>query len=222
MNRAAVPGAIALQIVWDRLISVVEEQAQTLVRTAFSNTVREAGDLSAGVFDLEGNMLAQAVTGTPGHVNAMANAVRHFIAKFPVAVMREGDHYITNDPWLASGHLHDLTVVTPAFHRGQTVALMANTCHIVDIGGRGFGPDARQVFEEGLFIPIMKLAERGIMNESLLEIVRANVREPIQVEGDLYSFASSNDEGSPAVSCHGRVRPCLARRGGPPHPPALA
>ena len=186
---------IHMQIMWNRLLSVVEEQAQTLIRTAFSTTVREAGDLSAGVFDAKGRMLAQAVTGTPGHVNSMANAVRHFIAAFPVEGMAEGDHYISNDPWLTSGHLHDLTVVSPAFRGGRVTALFACTCHVVDIGGRGFGPDGRQVYEEGLFIPIMPLARAGRMNDDLLTLVRANVREPMQVEGDIFSFAASNDAG---------------------------
>jgi N-methylhydantoinase B len=93
-------GQIDLQIMWNRLIAVVEEQAQTLMRTAFSPIVREAGDLSAGVFDLHGRMLAQAVTGTPGHVNSMAESVKHFIRHFPVATMKPGDIYITNDPWM--------------------------------------------------------------------------------------------------------------------------
>src|ERR1700726_4094395 len=127
------------QVMWSRLIAVVEQQAQTMLRTAFSTPVREAGDLSAGVFDRQGRMLAQAVTGTPGHVNSMANAVRHFLDVYPLVVMKPGDHFITNDPWLTSGHLHDITVVTPAFHRGEAVALFACTCHVVDIGGRGFG-----------------------------------------------------------------------------------
>ena len=104
---------IHMQIMWSRLIAVVEEQAQTLMRTAFSTPVREAGDLSAGVFDRDGSMLAQAVTGTPGHVNSMAAAVKHFLAAFPLDTMKAGDHYITNDPWLTCGHLHDLTVVSP-------------------------------------------------------------------------------------------------------------
>ena len=183
------------QLMWNRLIAVVEEQAQTLIRTAFSNTVREAGDLSAGVFDLEGRMLAQAVTGTPGHVNAMAASVGFFLEKFPVATMREGDIYITNDPWMGTGHLHDFTVVTPAFRKGRAVALFASTSHVVDVGGLGFGPDARQVYEEGIYLPIMHLAREGVMNESLLEIVRANVREPVQVEGDFYSLGACNDTG---------------------------
>jgi N-methylhydantoinase B len=187
---------IHTQIMWNRLIAVVEEQAQTMVRTAFSTSVREAGDLSAGVFDGRGRMLAQAVTGTPGHVNSMANGVRYFLDAFPLAGMKPGDHFITNDPWLTSGHLHDITVVTPTFYRGQAVGLFANTVHVVDIGGLGMGPDGRQVFEEGLSIPIMPLAREGRMNEDLLRLVRANVREPLQVEGDIYACAACNDEGS--------------------------
>jgi N-methylhydantoinase B len=187
---------IHTQIMWNRLIAVVEEQAQTMIRTAFSTSVREAGDLSAGVFDRQGRMLAQAVTGTPGHVNSMANGVRHFLDVYPVETMKPGDHYITNDPWLTSGHLHDITVVTPSFYRGQAVGLFANTVHVVDIGGLGMGPDGRQVFEEGIAIPIMQLARDGRMNEDLLRMVRANVREPLQVEGDIYACAACNDDGS--------------------------
>src|ERR1700722_6133913 len=187
---------IHTQIMWNRLIAVVEEQAQTMIRTAFSPSVREAGDLSAGRFDRDGRMLAQAVTGTPGHVNSMANAVKHFLKVYPLAGMKPGDHYITNDPWLTSGHLHDITVVTPTFYRGEPVGLFANTIHVVDMGGVGMGPDGRQVFEEGVAIPIMPLAREGRMNEDLLRLVRANVREPLQVVGDIYACAACNDEGS--------------------------
>jgi N-methylhydantoinase B len=186
---------IHMQVMWSRLIAVVEEQAQTLLRTAFSTSVREAGDLSAGVFDGKGRMLAQAITGTPGHVNSMANAVKHFLAVYPIDTMQEGDHYITNDPWLTSGHLHDITVVTPTFRNGRPVALFANTIHLVDIGGLGMGPDGRQVYEEGLAIPIMPLVRRGTFNEDLLRIVRANVREPLQVEGDIFACAACNEDG---------------------------
>src|SRR5438046_4609018 len=110
---------IHTQIMWSRLIAVVEEQAQTMIRTAFSTTVREAGDLSAGVFDREGNMLAQAVTGTPGHVNSMAAAVKHFLEAFPLKTMRPADHYITNDRWLTCGHFHALPLVGPPFFPGH-------------------------------------------------------------------------------------------------------
>ena len=187
--------AIDRQIGWHRLIAVVEEQARTLMRTAFSTAVREAGDLSAGVFDLEGRMLAQAVTGTPGHVNAMAASVRFFLEKFPIESMAEGDAYLTNDPWMGTGHLHDFTVLTPAFLDGRPVALFADTVHVVDIGGLGFGADGRQVYEEGINIPIMPLIRQGRMNDVLLEILRANVREPQQVVGDLHSLAAANGTG---------------------------
>src|ERR1700728_3915166 len=138
------------QIMWNRLIAVVEEQAQTMIRTAFSTSVREAGDLSAGVFDRKGRMLAQAVTGTPGHVNSMANGVKHFLDVFPIETMKPGDHYITNDPWLTAGHLHDITVVTPSFYRGEAIGLFANTVHVVDIGGGGIGPRGPPIFWGGV------------------------------------------------------------------------
>ena len=192
-------GALATiqrQIQWNRLIAVVEEQAQTMIRTAFSTTVREAGDLSAGIFDLEGRMLAQAVTGTPGHVNSMAEAVGHFLNKFPAHTMQPGDHYITNDPWLATGHLHDLTVVTPAFRNGKIVGLFANTAHIIDIGGLGMGPEGRSVFEEGLYIPIVKCFDRNVPNETFFDFIRAGSRTPVELEGDIYSLCACNDAGA--------------------------
>ena len=180
---------------WNRLISIVEEQAQALVRTAFSTSVREAGDLSAGVYNQAGLMLAQAVTGTPGHVNAMADAVAHFIDAIGAENMIEGDVYITNDPWKGTGHLHDITIVTPSFHKGAFVGFFACTAHIVDIGGRGFGADANDVHEEGLYIPIMRFADGGDVNTILTQIIRANVREPDQLIGDIYALATCNEIG---------------------------
>jgi len=188
--------AIRRHITWNRLIAVVEEQAQTMIRTAFSTTVREAGDLSAGLFDLKGRMLAQAVTGTPGHVNSMMESVGHFLAKFPAASMREGDHYITNDPWLGTGHLHDLTVVSPAFRRGLIVGLFANTAHVIDIGGLGMGPEGRSVFEEGIYIPIVKCFDEGRPNETFFDFLRAGSRLPIELVGDVYSLCACNDAGA--------------------------
>jgi N-methylhydantoinase B len=186
---------VANQVMWNRLISVVEEQARALVRTAFSTSVREAGDLSAGVYDLNGRMLAQAVTGTPGHVNAMAESVAHFMCEIGVAEMREGDVYITNDPWMGTGHLHDITVVTPSFHRGRHVGYFACTAHVVDIGGRGFGADGNSVYEEGLTIPILHFVRAGEVNRDLVRIVRNNVREQDQVVGDIYALAACNETG---------------------------
>lgn len=186
---------VAYQVMWNRLISVVEEQAQALVRTAFSTSVREAGDLSAGVYDLKGQMLAQAVTGTPGHVNAMADAVAHFIRRIGRSNIHDGDVYITNDPWEGTGHLHDITMVTPSFHGGNLVGFFACTAHVVDIGGRGFGADAASVYEEGLYIPIMKFVDRGAVDQTLVRIVRGNVREPDQLIGDMYALATCNEIG---------------------------
>lgn len=186
---------VAYQVMWNRLISVVEEQAQALVRTAFSTSVREAGDLSAGVYDTQGKMLAQAVTGTPGHVNAMADAVAHFIRRIGRENIIEGDVYITNDPWEGTGHLHDITMVTPSFHKGGLVGFFACTAHIVDIGGRGFGADAASVYEEGLYIPIMKFAAGGEVDETLVRIIRGNVREPDQLVGDIFALTTCNEIG---------------------------
>lgn len=188
-------GEIHRRVMWNRLVAVVEEQAQTLVRAAFSTAAREAGDVSAGVFDTQGRMVAQAVTGTPGHVNTMAAAVRHFLDRFPGAAMRDGDVYLTNDPWLGTGHLFDFTVVTPAFHGGRLVGLFASTTHVPDIGGRPAGPDAREIYEEGLRIPICRLFRAGQPDELLLEMIRVNVREPVQVIGDLMALVACNQTG---------------------------
>ena len=190
---------IQSQIIWNRLLAVVEEQAQILVRTAFSTTVREAGDLSAGVFDTRGRMLAQAVTGTPGHVNAMAASVGFFLEKFPVDSLQPGDVLLTNDPWFGTGHLNDFTVVTPVFLDATAVALFASTSHIADVGGLGFGPDGRQVFEEGLNIPMSYLFKSGELNQTLLDIIRVNVRDPRSAEGDLYSLAACNEAGAASL-----------------------
>ncbi|KON63549.1 hydantoinase B/oxoprolinase [Komagataeibacter europaeus] len=202
MDTPHTPGSteIDLQIMWNRLITVVGEQAQVLIRTAFSPIVRECEDISAGVFDLEGRMLAQAVTGTPGHVNSMAESVRHFIRHFPLDTMREGDAYITNDPWMGTGHLNDFVVTTPAFHKGNLVALFSCTSHLMDIGGLGNGPEASDVFMEGLYLPMLRLLDQGQVNETLMAVIRANTRLPLDTEGDTYSIAACNDVGVRALS----------------------
>ncbi len=189
------PSSVDCQIMWNRLIAVVEEQATTLIRTAFSTSVREAGDLSAGLFDRKGRMIAQAITGTPGHVNAMAESVSHFIREIGLQNMCEEDVYVTNDPWMGTGHLHDITMVSPVFRAAVLIGFFACTAHVVDIGGRGFGPDAGEVYEEGLLIPIMKFMDRGEVSQIMIQFVRANTRVPDQVVGDLYSLAACNSAG---------------------------
>jgi len=189
----AVFPALRRQIMWSRLLGVVEEQARTLMKIAFSPTVREAGDLSAGLFDARGRMVAQAVTGTPGHVNSLAAAAKHFLAAYPLEALEAGDHLITNDPWMASGHLHDITVFSPIFREGRPVAFFGCTCHQVDIGGLGMGPDGRSIFEEGLYLPILPIMRAGHLNRDVMAIIRGNVRIPDAVEGDVLAYITANE-----------------------------
>jgi N-methylhydantoinase B len=186
---------VLLEVLWNRLISVVEEQARALMRTSFTSVVREAGDLSAGMFDRRGRMVAQAVTGTPGHVNAMATSMHHFLREVPAETLEPEDVLVTNHPWQTSGHLNDFTVITPIFRNDELVAFFGNCCHALDVGGRGLGADGRQIYEEGLFVPVSRLFRRGEPNEELLRLIRANVRAPFEVVGDLYAQAGSNDVG---------------------------
>ncbi len=187
---------VSLEILWARLIGVANEQAAALMRTSFTPIVREVGDLSAAVFDRRGRMLAQAVTGTAGHINALATGMRHFLAAYPVPTLHEGDVLITNDPWMTSGQLNDLSVVTPVFARGRLVGFFGNCCHAIDIGGRGLSADATEVFEEGLQIPITKLYRQGSANEELFRLLRANVRTPYEVLGDLHAQVAGNQVGA--------------------------
>lgn len=186
---------IRFQLAWNRLLSVVEEQAQVLIRSAFGTATREAGDLSAGVFLPDGRMIAQAVTGTPGHVNAMAESVKHFLKVFPPETLKDGDVLLTNDPWKGTGHLFDMTMVSPVFHDGALVALFASTLHVIDIGGIGSSADGLEIYHEGLFLPILRFFHQHQVDPGVLAIIRANVREPEQVEGDLYALVACNDIG---------------------------
>ena len=190
---------ITLEVLWNRLLAVVNEQQVALMRTAFSTVVRETQDLACGVFDARGRMIAQSLTGTPGHINAMATGVRHFLAAYPPATLRSGDVLLTNDPWQTAGQVNDMTVVTPVFIGDTIVAYFASTCHAPDIGGRILSAEAREVFEEGLRIPITKLFIAGEPNEQLIAIIRANVRTPDETVGDLYAQMSSNAVGARAL-----------------------
>ncbi|MCK9913482.1 hydantoinase B/oxoprolinase family protein [Microbacteriaceae bacterium K1510] len=182
---------IELEIVWSNLISIVSEQAKALQRIAFSPIVREAGDLANALFDRQGRMVAQAVTGTPGHINSLAAAGKHFVDAFPTQTLREGDVLITNDPWLSAGHFFDITVMLPAFHKGKLIGFFGSTIHHTDIGGYGVGAGARDVHEEGLWIPMLKLYEAGEPNQTLHHMIRTNVRTPDHVFGDLAAQVSS-------------------------------
>ena len=190
---------VTLEVVWNRLLSVANEQQDALIRTAFSTIVRESQDLACGIFDTQGRMIAQSISGTPGHINAMATSMKHFLAAFPPDKLGPGDVLITNDPWMTAGQINDITITTPFFKNGRLVALFANTCHSADIGGRILSAEAREVFEEGLRLPIMKLFDRGDPNQVLMQIVRANVRQPDEVIGDFYAQTASNDAGGRAL-----------------------
>ncbi len=187
---------ITLEVLWNRLLSVVNEQQVTLMRTAFSTVVRESQDLACGVFDTRGSMIAQSLTGTPGHINAMATGVRHFLRAYPAETLQPGDVLITNDPWQTAGQINDMTILTPVFKDTRLVAYFASTCHAPDIGGRIFSGEAREVYEEGLRIPITKLFIRDEPNAELFKIIRANVRTPNETIGDLYAQTSSNAVGA--------------------------
>lgn len=186
---------IELEILWSNLISTVSEQAKALQRIAFSPIVREAGDLATAVFDPQGRMVAQAVTGTPGHINSLAAAGLNIVKAIPPETLVPGDVLITNDPWLSAGHFFDITVYTPVFHKGRVIAFFGSTIHHTDIGGYGVGAGARDIHEEGLWIPICKLYEAGKPNALLHDIIRHNVRTPDHVFGDLAAQVSSGRVG---------------------------
>ena len=187
---------VTVGIAAGRLASILDEQQATLVRTAFSTIVRESEDLACGVFDRAGRMLGQSHSGTPGHINAMATGLRHVVAAYPPETLDPGDVLVTNDPWMTAGQINDLTVVTPVWRDARLIGWFASTCHAPDIGGRLLSAEASDVFEEGLRLPIMKLARAGTMNEELLTLIRANVRTPRETVGDLYAQAAANDVGA--------------------------
>ena len=183
---------IQLEVLWNRLLSVANEQQTALVRTAFSTIVRESLDLACGIFDTRGQMIAQSMTGTPGHINPMATGAIHLLKACPPETLRPGDVLVTNDPWQTAGQVNDFTVMTPVFRENRIVAYLSNCCHSPDVGGRILSAEAREVFEEGLQVPITRLFCEGQPNAELFKIIRANVRTPDETIGDLYAQTSSN------------------------------
>lgn len=179
--------AIELEILWKRLISVVDEAAAAFVRTCFSTLVRDGNDFAIVLTDAQGRSLAQSSMSLPGFIGCLPATVRHFLARYPARTMREGDVYITNDPWKGSGHIHDVTTVTPIFREGRLVAFAAVVSHLPDIGGRLRSNSSREIYEEGLQIPLLKLLEAGRPNEVLIEMIAQNIRVPDQGMGDLWA-----------------------------------
>jgi N-methylhydantoinase B len=199
MSRAFDP--IELEICWQSLIATVNEQARALQRAAFSPIVREAGDLANAVFDQRGRMVAQAVTGTPGHINSLAMAVVNILDEYPIDSLEPGDVIITNDPYKTAGQLLDVTVLVPVWRAGsdgrqRVIALFGSTIHHTDVGGYGIGAGGRDVFEEGLWIPIVKLMTRGARNADVWRFILSNVRQPDHMAGDLHAQMASGEVGA--------------------------
>jgi N-methylhydantoinase B len=183
--------AIDLEILWKRLISVVDEAAAAFVRTCFSTLVRDGNDFAIVLTDAEGRSLAQSSMSLPGFIGCLPATVRHFLAKYPARTIREGDVFITNDPWKGSGHIHDVTTVTPIFHEGRPVAFGAVVSHLPDIGGRLRSNSSREIYEEGLQIPLLKLLDAGEPNRVLIEMITQNIRVPDEGMGDIWAQVSA-------------------------------
>ena len=182
---------VTLEILWRRLVSIVDEADAAVARTAFSSLLRDAHDYTCMFTDRNGRELAQGTLATPGQSGAMALGIRKIVTSLPPDSFRPGDVFITNDPWALAGHLNDVCVLSPIFHRSRLVAFTACILHHADIGGR-VASDNRDVFEEGLFIPLVRLYEAGRLNQGVLDMILANVRTPEQVNGDIRSQLAAN------------------------------
>jgi N-methylhydantoinase B len=187
---------VSLEIVWHRLIAVVDEAATTLVRTSFSPIMRESNDLSCVLFDSRGNALAENTIGIPSFNLTLGRTVRHVLRKRPPPQWRPGDVLMTNDPWVGAGHLPDVTVVAPIFDDGRLLGWVGSIAHQVDVGGAGWAADAAEVFEEGLRIPPLLLLREGALNTDVVEMIGANVRLPERLLGDLMAQVSAGEVAS--------------------------
>ena len=191
--------AISLGIMWDRMISITDEIVSTLVRTSFSTIVREAYDLTAVVTDAEGHLLAQGRWSAPPFIGTAPLTMAHTMAKFPPESLKPGDVLATNDPWMGTGHMYDITVMRPVFQGKKLVAYTMSITHLPDIGGAGFGTTATEIYHEGLRLPLCKLLREGEVDQYLLELIAANVRVPEQVIGDVMANVACNEVGGRQV-----------------------
>lgn len=187
---------VVVGLVANRLHSILDEQQTALINTAFSPVVRESYDLACAVFDSRGRMIGQSISGTPGHINAMATGMEHIVTRYPSEELADGDVLITNDPWMTAGQINDITIATPLFRGGELVAWFASCCHSPDIGGKILSAEAREVYEEGLRLPILKLRTAEGPDEAVETIIRANVRTPDETMGDIYAQVASNRVGA--------------------------
>jgi len=173
------------------LISIVDESDSSVARTAFSSLLRDAHDYTCMFTDQRGRELAQGSFATPGQSGAMALGIKNLVTQLPLETYKPGDIFITNDPWALAGHLNDVCVMSPIFYKNKVVAFTACVFHHSDIGGR-VSSDNHDVFEEGLFIPLVKLYDGGVLNPSVMEMIRWNVRTPDEVIGDIRSQIAAN------------------------------
>src|SRR5438477_7793476 len=185
--------AVSLEVFWTRLISIVDEAAKAIVRTSFSTLSNEANDFACMLTDARGYSLAQNTGSIPSFIGTLPATVRHFLRAMGPDAMRPGDVLITNDAWMGTGHMSDVSVLKPIFRAGRLVAFSATTSHMPDIGGRLRAIEAREVFEEGLHIPLMKLVREGRTDGTLIEMIRANVRTPDQTVGDIWAQVGANE-----------------------------
>jgi N-methylhydantoinase B len=191
MSTDSLADAIEVRVLWNALNNLVNEQGASLQRVAFSPVVREAGDLACALFDRQARMISQAVTGTPGHTNSLGAAAASILAEYPPESLEPGDALIVNDPYMTAGQLLDVTVLLPIWRAGEIIAYIGSTIHHTDVGGYGIGAGARDVFEEGLWIPVLKLQKAGQRNEDVWRMILANVRTPDLVTGDLHAQLAS-------------------------------
>lgn len=177
---------VTLEILWTRLIAIVDEASATFVRTSYSTLVREANDFAIVLTDPDGNSLAQSTASIPSFIGTLPVTVKQFLRIFPVAGLRPGDVLVTNDPWLGTGHLPDISIAVPIFRDGRVIAIAAVTSHMPDIGGRLWNAGIRDLYEEGLQIPPLKLIEAGKPNRTAIAFIEKNVRVPEQTMGDVW------------------------------------
>ena len=194
---------VTLQILWSRLISIADEAAAALLRTSFSTIVRESNDYATVLMDASGASLAENSTGIPSFVGLLPRTLKHMLAEIPVEELRPGDVLITNDPWMATGHLLDITTVSPVFRNGRLVAFAGATSHMPDIGGVLWSADCQEVYEEGIRILPTKLMDEGRENRELVKMIRANVRVADQVMGDVAAQVTAQTRrcGRPSLPC---------------------
>ena len=179
--------AVTLEVIWRRMISAADEAAKTIQRTSFSTLVNESNDFACVVTDADGHSLVQNTESIPSFNACLPVTVQHFLTTIGRENMNPGDVYICNDPWVATGHLNDVTVAKPIFNGGKLAAFAASTAHAPDIGGKVRSVVPKEVFEEGFQIPAMKLMDRGEVDATLIKLFRAQVRTPDQTEGDLWA-----------------------------------